>query len=106
MNPTPMMLIPSPYARIKIESEKGVHAELVTMSPWPGLPAGPTTGEDAEPSTWWRCCDRGAMGTVSQVELHLPSDIGDPAFTVTILLNDETHARHLVEVHGFRPVTR
>lgn len=68
---------------------------IIGPSPWAGVPSSPFLS--------WRCCpDDGPSGIVRDVELHLPRNVGDPAFTVTVEF-DAVDMPHLTERHEFGP---
>jgi hypothetical protein len=104
VRPFPMTLVPSPYARIVLEGLSGrVSAQLVCVSPWPGLPAGWSGDLPYTQLHQWRCCGEGPeAGLITDVVLHLPINVTDPAFTVKISV-DDTGIGHHLDKHGFLP---
>ena len=83
----------APIIRIKATAAGENDRWTICASPWWGIPSAPFLS--------WRCCpDDGPSGIVRDVELHLPRNAGDPAFTVTVEL-DPGDLQHLTERHGF-----
>jgi hypothetical protein len=103
VRPFPMTLVPSPYARIILEGLAGrAGAQVVCVSPWPGIPAGWSGDLPYTQLHQWSCCDDGPGGLITDVILHLPIKVTDPAFTVRISVDDAGIGHHL-DIHGFRP---
>jgi hypothetical protein len=69
--------------------------------PWPSMPVGNAADVPATQLQTWRCCsDDGPTGLIVSVELHLPRNPGDHAFTVVVDM-EAADMNHLVEMHGF-----
>jgi hypothetical protein len=69
--------------------------------PWPSMPVGHATDLPTSQLQTFRCCpDDGPTGVIVDVEVHLPRNPGDPAFTVIVDM-DPADMNHLVERHGF-----
>lgn len=68
--------------------------------PWPGIPVG-FGGETVGEIQSWQCCpDDGPVGTIADVQLHLPRNDLDIVFTVTVDV-DDSHLDHYTKRHGF-----
>lgn len=94
-------MITAPLVQIRAHVIEGVLPNLfwVGVSPWPSMP---TNEDDTLVLYSWRCCPGTAYtGYIAGVELHLPRNAGDPAFTVTVDVDAATMT-HLEGHHGFR----
>lgn len=84
------------WARIRAVAEGGGEPDRwwIGPSPWPSMPVKFAGME-------WRCCpDDGPYGELVYVEVHLPRNQGDPAFTLAVVV-DAAVMRHLEQRHGF-----
>lgn len=69
--------------------------------PWPSMPIGHSADLPSTELQTWRCCpDDGPVGVIVDVEVHLPRNPRDYAFTVIVDM-DAADMEHLVERHGF-----
>lgn len=82
----------APLIRVRATAPGEPDRWLITASPWDGLPD--------KLFMSWRCCDDGPPGVIRDVELHLPRNTGDPAYTVEVEF-DAGDLAHLTDRHGF-----
>jgi hypothetical protein len=94
-----MLLLPAPTVRILVDGEFGATAQIVMLSPWPGLPS-PYLPGTTDVVTEWQCCDAAQVGVITAVTIHLPCEATDPAFTVKVS-TAEADIQHLLDEHGF-----
>ncbi len=92
----------SDIIRICVRCGSGPDLWWVGGNPWPGLPISINGQAGAGQQMTFRCCpDDGPVALwIAAVELHLPRNDLDPAFTVIVNVQ-ERDVEHFAERHGF-----